>query len=333
MRKIFLVSLAAALPALCQQPASQTDRVPIYRVMVTERTVQAVNYQYRTGPTKIDFRGTVLLPAAKGSATVESRRGRTEIDAKLIGLTPPTSFGREYLAYVLWAITPEGAPHNIGEIVPDGSDKAALRVTTDLNAFGLIVTAEPYAAARKPSEVVVLENIVRPDTVGKVQDIQAKYELMPRGHYTYDVPNALSTAVSNAPKVSMQQYEALLELYEAQNAVGIARAADAARYAPDTFARAEQLLADAQRLQSTGAGSAFVVQRARAAAQMAEDARAITEKRAQDEKLAQAQAEAQRAKAEADAARAQAQAERAARERAEEDAAAARQAAQQNRNH
>lgn len=141
--------------------------IPIYRVTVVQRTVDAVNYQYRSGPTKIDFRGTVLLPKAHGDATVESRRGRTEIDAKLDNVEESQRFGNEYLTYVLWAITPEGRPHNLGEVVPGPSNKAKLRVTTDLQAFGLIVTAEPLAAVRQPSDVVVIENLVRSDTVGK----------------------------------------------------------------------------------------------------------------------------------------------------------------------
>src|SRR5438132_14340436 len=148
-----------------QAPVERTGTVPIYRVTVVERTVRAVNFQYRTGPTKVDFRGTVLLPDAKGEATVEAKRGRTELEAKLERMAPPARFGPEYLTYVLWAITPEGHAKNLGEVIADGSNKAKLRVTTDLQAFGLIVTAEPYSAVRLPSDVVVVENEIRPDTM------------------------------------------------------------------------------------------------------------------------------------------------------------------------
>src|ERR1035441_3533714 len=166
------------LPAVAQEAAGKPDVAPLYRVTVIARTTKAINYQYRAEPTKIDFRGTVLLPLGKGEATVESQRGRTEIQASFEKLTPPTQYGKEYLTYTLWAITPEGAPHNLGELLADGSNKAKLRVTTDLQAFGLIVTAEPYSSAHQPSDVVVMENEVRPDTVGKIQTIQARYELM-----------------------------------------------------------------------------------------------------------------------------------------------------------
>ncbi|PWU01835.1 MAG: flagellar motor protein MotB [Terriglobia bacterium] len=337
-----VVTLGLSVPAICQQPVQKTETVPLYRVTVIERSIDAINYQYRAGPTKIDFRGTVLLANGKGDATVESRQGRTEISASFANLAAPTRFGREYLTYVLWAISPEGAPHNLGEIVPDGSDHAKLHVTTELQVFGLIVTAEPHSAVRQPSDVVVLENQVRPETLGRTQPILAKYELMPRGHYVWNVQEGFERAVATAPKVSMDRYEALLEVYQAQNAIGIARAGNAEQYAPNTLAKAEQALSEAQRLQSIRANTSLIVQSAREASQTAEDARAITERRKQDDQLAKAQAEAaqaqqarleadaaaQRARAEADAARAQAEAERAARERVEADAALARQRAE-----
>src|ERR1700693_5786505 len=168
---IALALMLGAVPVIAQ------DSVPVYNVTVIERGLQAVNYQYRSGPTEIDFRGTVLLAKAKGRATVESHRGRTEIDAKLQGLTSPQGFGKEYLTYVLWAISPEGAAHNLGEVVTKGSNDAHVHLTTDLQAFGLLVTAEPYAAVRQPSDVVVMENQIRPETIGKIEPIQAKAEL------------------------------------------------------------------------------------------------------------------------------------------------------------
>ena len=190
-------------------PNVPSQGVPLYRVTVVDRTVKAINYQYRAGPTMIDFRGTVLLPYAKGEAIVESRQGRVDIDAKLEGLLPTQTFGPEYLTYVLWAITPEGRPHNIGELVSDTSNKAKLHVTTDLQAFALIVTAEPYSAVRMPSDVVVAENEVRPDTIGTIEQLNAKFELLPRGQYTLQVPNG--APVVNGPKLSMHQYEAVTE--------------------------------------------------------------------------------------------------------------------------
>lgn len=307
-----LLGLFITLPALPQE-------VPIYRVTVTERTVKAINYQYRNGPTPIDFRGTVLLPDARGNAMVESKAGRIEIDARVAQLPPPTRFGREYLTYVLWAITPEGHPKNLGELLAGSSDKAHVRVTTDLQAFGLIVTAEPYAAVRQPSDVVVMENQVRPDTIGTIEPIQVRYELMPRHGYVYTIPADLKAADGDGPMVSMGEYETTLEVYQAQNAVQIAQAAGAQQYAPDVMNKAQQELSNAQGLQAQKVDKSLVIAAAREAAQTAEDARALALQRAKDAELAQAhqaaaqaqqlrlQAEAQARQAEAQAAAARAQ--------------------------
>jgi outer membrane protein OmpA-like peptidoglycan-associated protein len=331
MKAIVMAVLFAALPALGQEPA-KSGRAPIFHVTVTESTISAINYQYRQGPTKIDFKGTLLMPDAKGDATVESKRGGTVIDANFEHMLPTQRFGSEYLTYTLWAVTPEGGVRNLGEIVPGTSDKATLHVSTELQAFGLIVTAEPYSATRHPSNVVVLENRIRPDTEGKIEQVQAKYDLMPRGEYKWEGP--VQPAV-DGPKVSMGRYEAILGVYEAQNAIGIAQAAQAEHYAPETFARAQQLYAEAQSLESRKAPNSAIVQDAREAVEIAEDARMIAERKREEESLATARAEAANAKqAVAQAqevvretnqrARAEVDEAQAARERAEADAESAR---------
>jgi flagellar motor protein MotB len=299
--------------------------VPIYKVTVIERSVKAVNYQYRGGQTRIDFAGTVLLPQAKGEAIVECKAGRTEVDAKFSRVAAPTQFGLEYLTYVLWAITPEGHAKNLGEVLADAGDHAHLMVTTDLQAFGMIVTAEPYSAVRQPSDVVVMQNVVRPDTIGKSEPIQARFELLPRGAYTYVRP--AGARATEGPKVSMDRYESLLAVYQAQNAVQIARSQGAEKYAPDTLAKAESLLAEARQMEQRRMGRNAVVTEARQAAQTAEDARSIAAKHSQDDELAKARAEAaeERAKRE--------EAERAAREariQAEQERARAEAAAAAN---
>src|ERR1051326_5332016 len=288
---------AVAVFAIFHTAASWGQTVPIYQVTVIERTVKAVNYEYRGGQTRIDFAGTVLLPHAKGEALVESKAGRTEIDAKFSKLTAPGRYGREYLTYVLWAITPEGHAKNLGEVLADSGDHAHLAVTTDLQAFGMIVTAEPYSAVRQPSDVVVMENVVRPDTMGKTEPIQARFELLPRGTYTYN----RDIKVAEGPKVSMDRYESLTAIYQAQNAVQIARAQGADKYAADVLAKAESLLAESRQMEERRLGRSAVVTAGRQAAQTAEDARAIALKHAHDAELSQARAEVaeERAKREA----------------------------------
>src|SRR5678816_914567 len=186
--------------------------MPIYRVTVTSRTAKAVNYQHRNGATKIDFRGTELLSKARGEAKVESKQGYIEIEVEFDGLQAATKQGSEYLTYVLWAITPEGRTANLGEILLNGT-KSKLDVTTELQVFALVVTAEPYYAVTRPSDLIVMENVVRADTQGKIEQIDAKYELLQRGEYQR-MANPLALKLD--PKQP-------LELYEARNAVQIAR--------------------------------------------------------------------------------------------------------------
>jgi len=312
-----------------QQGSVRLDRsgsVPVFRVTVVDRTTPAINYRDRSGSTKVDFQGTPLMPDARGVATVESKQGRMQINAKMDHLTPATRFGPEYLTYVLWAITPEGQPKNLGEVLLNGDDNK-IDVTTDLQTFGLIVTAEPYFAVTQPSDVVVMENVVRPDTKGTINPIDAKYELLKRGHY---VLNANPAELRPLPINSYTP----LEVFEAQNAVRIARWTGADHYAADAFQKAETSLQNAEDQRTAGgSGQKTAVQYARDASQEAEDARLITIKRMEDEdaantKAAAAQAESQRAAAESAKSEAEIAAARAAEEKNNAEAARAEAEAQ-----
>ncbi len=312
------------------QPANGAN--PIFRVQVVSRTIKAVSYRNRSGWTKVDFQGTALAPRAEGRADVNSRKGFMEVKTSVKRLPAASSFGNEYLTYVLWAITPDGRPKNLGELLVNQNGDADIDVTTELQSFGLIVTAEPYYAVTQPSDVVVMENIIRQDTVGKYEEVDAKYELLPRGMYTQKGSAMPMTMDKKVP----------LELYEARNAVNLSRAAGSDKLASDVFQNAQNLLQQAEDYQTRKAGAKPVIMTAREAAQKAEDARIITQRRqreiamqnakdqaakaqadaeeaAKQQQLAEQQAqqdaqrraEAERAKAEADAARAQADAARA----------------------
>jgi len=263
-----------------QQPQPEMrDGVPVYKIQVVGRDISAINYLHRSGPTKIGLQGTSLLPKAGGSATVESRRGRMVIDAKFKDLPPANSFGVEYLTYVLWAITPEGRPINLGEILPDGT-KSAITVTADLQSFGLIMTAEPYYAVTMPSDLVVLQNVVLQDkTQGSIEQINAHYSLLPRGAY------GTTSGEHTTREVITRNDASPLELYEAINAVQIAEAEGAGKYANDTLATAKLQLHDAQNLDNHESQRKQEISDARAAVQTAEDARLMTvrKKRMQDE--------------------------------------------------
>src|SRR5579862_1763482 len=299
-----------------QPPAEWRDGVPVYKVTVVGRDIPAINYFHRSGSTKIGLQGTSLLPQGEGSAVVESRRGRMVIDAKFEGLVPANSFGVEYLTYVLWAVTPEGRPINLGEVLPDGS-KSEITVTTDLQAYGLIVTAEPYFAVTMPSDVVVYQNYALPDkTQGIIETVNAHFSLLPRGAYS---ETAGQHAVLNP---ITRNDQSPLELYEAINAIQIAAAAGAKKYASDTFSTASLDLQNAQDMDTHKSERKQEITYAREAVQAAEDARIMTirKMKAEDE---QRQREAVQQSNEA-AQQAALQAQQAATERAEAEARAAR---------
>src|SRR5271170_2680 len=295
--------------ALAQLALAQAPEVPIYRITVVARTTKAINYHHRSGSTRIGFRGTALMPEARGEAKVESKQGVIKIDAEMENLGPATQFGQEYLTYVMWAITPEGRATNVGEVLLNHSGKTKLDATTQLQSFGLIVTAEPYFAVTQPSDVVVMENFVRPDTTGTIEEVDAKYELLSRGQYVLNVkPGDMRPRELNS-KVP-------LELYEARNAVQIARWTGAEQYANDTFQKALVGLENAEGYLIGKAGPKPIGTVAREAVQMAEDARIITVKKIEEEQLAtERRVTAEReARAESDTAAALSEADRVRRE-------------------
>jgi outer membrane protein OmpA-like peptidoglycan-associated protein len=267
------------------EPMSPT---PIFRVNVVSRSVQAVNYEHRSGASKLDFTGTDLMPSANGEARVNSKRGSIEIDAEFGNLQGPTTFGNEYLTYVLWAISPEGRAVNLGEVLVGDNHRSKLRVTTDLQAFALIVTAEPYYAVRQPSNVVVLENVVRESTKGTTEAVNAKYELMERGGY-------IPTGYKFDPVVLNARLP--LEFFEARNALRIAQSEGAEQYASDSYQHAVQLMNNTDEYATRKhLDRKPLIAVAREAVQTSEDAREIAVKKLDEIRLAnerQASADAQ----------------------------------------
>jgi outer membrane protein OmpA-like peptidoglycan-associated protein len=274
---LLVAAVALSLPAAAQTNSQATVQVehmsstPTFRVVVVSRSVQAVNYEHRSGSSKVDFAGTTLMPSANGWAKVNSKRGSIEIEAEFGDLQRPTTFGNEYLTYVLWAISPEGRAVNLGEVLVGDNDRSKLHVTTDLQAFALIVTAEPYYAVRQPSNAVVLENVVREDTKGTSEAVNAKYELMERGGY-------LPTGYKFDPVVLNAKLP--LEFFEARNALRIAQSEGAEQYATGSYQHAVQLM-------NTADGYAIskhmdrkpLIAVSREAVQTAEDAREIAVKK------------------------------------------------------
>ena len=310
-----VISVTGLVQVNSQTQASDRheDRTPAYRVRMISRTIEAVNYQHRGKSTKLDFAGTDLMSAASGEAKVDSKRGSIAIEAEFANLDRPTSFGSEYLTYVLWAISPEGRPVNLGEVLVGGNSRSKLNVTTNLQAFALIVTAEPYYAVQKPSNVVVLENVVRPDTRGTAEEVHAKFELMERGGY-------LPTGYKFDPIVLNAGLP--LEFYEARNSMRIAKSEGAEQYADESYGHAIKLMDTADQYAiDKHHNNKQLIAISREVVQTAEDARAIAvkkmdEARSQEERqnsadaLANSQAQTDDAtrrseRAQADAANAQ----------------------------
>ena len=316
-------ALAQTAPNPVQQNVTtDAEGRPVFRVTIVGRTVAAVNYRPRRGDTELDMVGTSLMPRARGEIDVSGKKGYIEITGEFDRIGPPTQFGPEYLTYVMWAITPEGRATNLGEL--QIQDERRVRVTTELQAFGLIVTAEPYFAVTQPSDVVIMENAVKGGTDGRVETIDAKYELLKRG--TYVMNQDYAELKVKAPEPGTQ-----LDLAQARNAVALAGLAGANEYAADTYAKAAALLREAELARERRKGGNTVQQPARQAVQTAEDARIIALQRREEELLARERALAAQREAEA---LARARAEEDARERAEAErtrADAARVAAERQR--
>ncbi len=275
--KLFVVvGIAVGVGALAQASAQATmpddsnRSAPLYVAHMTTRTVQAVNYRHHGASTKIDFAGTAMMPSASGVAEVKSQRGSIAIEAEFGELQKPTAFGSEYLTYVLWAISPEGRCVNLGEVLVGGNHRSKLKVTTDLQAFAMIVTAEPYYAVRQPSDVVVLENIVRSDTRGTTEAVNAQFELMGRGGY-------IPTGYKFDPVVLDARLP--LEFMEARNAVRIAQSEGAERFANESYQHAVKLMdnADSYAINKHSSKKELIAI-SRETVQTAEDARAIAVK-------------------------------------------------------
>ena len=317
---LVLGALWAQVPNPIQQkaltPAETGQPAPIFRVTVVSRTTKAINYRHRTGSTYVDFRGTQLMPSAVGEARVESQMGSDKVETTLRHMTRASQFGPEYMTYVLWGITPEGRAVNLGEVVLQG-DHAKLLSTTDLQTFGLIVTAEPYFAVTQPSDVVVAENFVREDTRGTIEQVDANYHLLRRGQYVFDRTEYVPVKIN--PKGPLQ-------LAEAENAVEIARLAGAQKYASETFQKAVVDLQNAEDLLNRSHNRKDSETDAREATQMAEDARIITFRKMEEEEQAQERAAAQQAAEQAQQAAEQARLEQQRRAQAEAERQAADQA-------
>lgn len=309
---VFCITVGTASP-------QSTQGMPVSDLV--SKSTKAIGYQVGGGSTKVDMRGTSIMQQASGEAKIEAKKGITKIGVSVLGMGQPSKFGAEFLTYVLWAVSPDGRTSNIGEILINNIGQGKLQATTHLQTFSLIVTIEPYFSVQQPSELVALENELREDTKGKIFEVSG-YKLMKRGRYQkMGNPLALSPDLKRVP----------LEMYEARNAVDIARNNKAEQHAAEIFAKAKTALKTAEELLDSKANKKEIISRAREAVQFSEDARSLAAQRQEEARIAKEREEAAatakaaaEAKAAADAAEARRKADEEVRRQAE--LAAAREA-------
>jgi outer membrane protein OmpA-like peptidoglycan-associated protein len=310
--------------------SAQTQEAATPASDVISKSIKAVGYVVGGGATKVIFVPTGAISQGSGEAKVEVKKGPTNIELKVKDMAQASTIGTEFLTYVLWAITPDGHTINLGEVPIDKNGEGQLTATTQLQTFAMIVTAEPYYGVRLPSEIVVLENDTKKNTKGKIYP-DNDYKLMKRSQYA-----KLGNPLGMTPDLKTTP----LDVYEARNAVEIAKSRQADKYAPDIFAKAQSSLEMMERSITSNANKKQIISNARQTVQFAEDARALSvqvqdQNRIAAEKQAAAEAAAAKAKAAADAqaaAEAKRQAEltaaKEAQMKAQADAAAAQAAAQ-----
>lgn len=266
-----LLSFATSFAATQSQQGAPSSS------LISKSTV-AIGFPIGGGSTKVDLKGTELMPEANGQAKVEAKAkaGITSLEVTISGLTPPTKLGAEYLTYVLWVVTPEGRTGNTGELLINKNGEGKLNATTPAQTFSLLVTAEPYFAVRVPSEMVVMETDTRKNQKGKLFPV-SEYKLMKRGQYEkVGNPLAMTPDVERVP----------LEMYEARNAVDIAKSRGAAKYAPEILSKAQASLAMAENDLAAKADKKKIISTARQTVQFSEDARALAAQRQEEERIA-----------------------------------------------
>jgi len=318
VKKVFIFGVLAASVGLTAAPTfSQTAASGAAKAATVSRTTKAINFRHAGGSTKLGFQGTDLMQVASGEAKVDNKGGRVEIDAKFEGMEEATKFGLEYLTYVLWAVSPQGRAVNLGELALNHG-AGHVKAISDMQTFGMIVTAEPYFAVTQPGNVVVLENVIPADS--KVENIDARYELLGRGVYS-----SSNTKIENA--IFGIDRKTPLELFEARNAVRIAHIALADKYAASIVAKAEQQLKTAEGAYSSKSDKKSVEAAAREAVETAEEARVMAVKQKAEEDAQGAMAAEKRAALDREArARAEAEAETGRRQEADQARAGAEQA-------
>lgn len=285
----------------------------------------------------VKFRGTTLLPRLTGQAKIRraGRRG-TRVELSLDNLTRASELGGIYTTYLLWAVAPDGRVDNLGEIKRSGSGfvDSKLDVTTPLQTFALIVTAEPHFLMKIPSRMVVMENLPPQRSGGsQIATVNVQY-IGNSSDYFRD---------SRVPEIADRDYrDTPVSLLGARQALNLAKFAGANQDAPAELQQADDDLQAAEKAWRFNQSSADVDVLARKATSTGAKAEemALARRSARlrrediqrrDEALRSAEKTAEGAQREIDQLRSDLDREQRARELAERDAATANQQTREQR--
>jgi outer membrane protein OmpA-like peptidoglycan-associated protein len=188
------------------------------------------------------FRGTTRFPRMKGEARIKrTSRNGTEIELSVSKMPRPFELGAGYATYVLWAVSPDGQIDNLGEIRRRGFFEfdSKISVTTPLQTFALIITAEPHFLVRRPSQAIMLENLSPYAKSG------ATIATMRAVQYFGNSSDFFRDA--RTPEIAEIDYaKTPSTILQAKQALALARYAGAERDATEEFRQAETLLQSAE---------------------------------------------------------------------------------------
>ncbi len=215
--------------------------VPVFAQLDVNRETTAVTYPLNERVT-LQFRGTTRFPRMKGDARIRrTSKNGTEINLSISKMPRPFELGAGYATYVLWAISPTGQVNNLGEIKRRGFFEfdSKISVTTPLQTFALIITAEPHFLVSQPSRAIMLENLNPFARSGRVLTTTSAVQ------YFGNSSDYFSDA--RTPEIAEADYQRLPStILQAKQAVALARFAGAQRDALVELQKAEELLVTAE---------------------------------------------------------------------------------------
>jgi hypothetical protein len=249
-------------------------------VEVKVRDGQILSYRHLAGSTEVYMRGTRRAPDARIKLKVGSRPGFVELDINrggITGLQPAHVLGKDFLTYVLWAVSVDGRASNLGEITFHDGRPVAVNLTTPYQTFWLMVTAEPNYAVVDPSPEVVLYS-VKEGSTNENRAITIDRPLFFFTHYA-GYESTVASPPRNVPNQLLQARKAV-ELASrsgllAEDVAGRGGEFKEEEYTREALAQARTFLGRAEKAYAKDPRREEVIQFARTAAQSAENARAL----------------------------------------------------------